>query len=85
MRKEVNKMSKEEVTKNVWVTTHGDQWAVKIAGEEKPLKIFDRKDDALEFAKERAKKEKTELISQKRDGKINLKNSYGHDDPYKKG
>ena len=26
-------MSKEETTKNVWVTTHGDQWAVKIAGD----------------------------------------------------
>lgn len=78
-------MSKDEVIKNVWVTTHGDQWAVKIAGEEKPLKVFNRKEDALEFAKGKAKEEKTELISQKRDGKINLKNSYGHDDPKTKG
>lgn len=81
----MNKMSKEETTKNVWVTTHGDQWAVKIAGEAKPLKVFDRKADAMEFAKERAKEEKTELISQKRDGKINLKDSYGHDSRKTKG
>lgn len=74
-------MRKEETTKNVWVTTHGDQWAVKIAGEAKPLKVFDRKTDAMEFAKE----EKTELISQKRDGKINLKDSYGHDSRKTKG
>lgn len=78
-------MSKEEVTKNVWVTTHGDQWAVKIAGSDKISKLFDRKEDALEYAKSLAKKEKTELISQKRNGRINLKNSYGHDSPKTKG
>lgn len=78
-------MSTKEATKNVWVTTHGEQWAVKIAGQAKPLKIFDKKSDALEFAKKKAKEEKTELISQKRDGKINLKNSYGSDSPKTKG
>lgn len=74
-------MSKEEVTKNVWVTTHGDKWAVKIAGSDKVSKVFERKADALEYAKNLAKKEKTELISQKRNGRINLKNSYGYDNP----
>ena len=74
-------MSKEEVTKNVWVTTHGDKWAVKIAGSDKVSKVFERKADALEYAKNLAKKEKTELISQKRNDRINLKNSYGHDNP----
>ncbi|MEB3364247.1 DUF2188 domain-containing protein [Lactobacillus sp. R2/2] len=51
-------MSKEEVTKNVWVTTHGDQWAVKIAGSDKISKLFDRKEDALEYAKGLAKKKR---------------------------
>ncbi|WP_294955610.1 DUF2188 domain-containing protein [uncultured Lactobacillus sp.] len=74
-------MGKEEVTKNVWVTTHGDKWAVKIAGSDEISKIFERKADALAYAKDLAKKEKTELISQKRNGRINLKNSYGHDNP----
>lgn len=41
-------MGKAEVTKNVWVTTHGDKWAVKIAGSDKISKTFDRKADALE-------------------------------------
>ena len=74
-------MSKAENAKNVWVTTHGDKWAVKIAGSDKISKTFDRKADALEYAKNLAQKEKTELISQKRNGRINLKNSYGHDSP----
>ncbi len=74
-------MSKAENAKNVWVTTHDDKWAVKIAGSDKISKTFDRKPDALEYAKNLAQKEKTELISQKRNGRINLKNSYGHDSP----
>ncbi|KJY57583.1 Uncharacterized protein JF76_05710 [Lactobacillus kullabergensis] len=74
-------MGKVEVTKNVWVTTHGDKWAVKIAGSDKFSKTFDRKADALEYAKSLAQKKKTELISQKRNGRINLKNSYGRDSP----
>ena len=74
-------MGKAEVSKNVWVTTHGDKWAVKIAGSGKISKTFDRKADALEYAKSLAQKKKAELISQKRNGRINLKNSYGHDSP----
>lgn len=74
-------MGKAEVSKNVWVTTHGDKWAVKIAGSGKISKTFDRKADALEYAKSLAQKKKTELISQKRNGRINLKNSYGRDSP----
>ncbi len=74
-------MGKAEVTKNVWVTTHDDKWAVKIAGSDKISKTFDRKADALEYAKSLAQKKKTELISQKRNGSINLKNSYGRDSP----
>lgn len=74
-------MGKAEVTKNVWVTTHSDKWTVKIAGSDKISKTFDRKADALEYAKSLAQKKKTELISQKRNGRINLKNSYGRDSP----
>lgn len=74
-------MGKAEVTKNIWVTTHGNKWAVKIAGSDKISKTFDRKADALEYAKSLAQKKKTELISQKRNGRINLKNSYGRDSP----
>ena len=74
-------MGKAEVIKNVWVTTHGDKWAVKIAGSDKISKTFDRKADPLEYAKSLAQKKKAELISQKRNGRINLKNSYGHDSP----
>ncbi|WP_233551575.1 MULTISPECIES: DUF2188 domain-containing protein [unclassified Lactobacillus] len=78
-------MSEEKIGKNVWVVTHGEQWGVRLEGNKKPSKLFDRKEDALKYAKNRAQEEKSELISQKRNGQINLKNSYGHDDPNVKG
>lgn len=65
--------------KNQWVSPHGDQWAVKGAGNTKATKIFDKKSDALDFAENLAKKQQTELIGQKKNGQINLKNSYGND------
>lgn len=65
--------------KNQWITPHGDQWAVKGAGNSKPTKIFDKKSDALDFGRQIAKNQHSELISQKKNGQINLKNSYGND------
>lgn len=65
--------------KNQWVSPHGDQWSVKSAGNTKPTKLFDKKSDAVDFAKNIAKNQHSELIGQKRNGQINLKNSYGKD------
>lgn len=47
-------MSEEKNGKNVWVTTHGEQWAVKVEGAERARKVFDRKEDALAFGKQLA-------------------------------
>lgn len=66
--------------KNQWVTPHDEgQWAVKGEGNSKATKVFDNKADALEFGREIAKNQHSELISQKKNGQINLKNSYGKD------
>lgn len=78
-------MSEEKNGKNVWITTHGEQWAVKVEGAERARKVFDCKEDALAFGKQLAQKNKGELISQKKNGQINLKNSYGNDSPKDKG
>ncbi|MEE8825128.1 hypothetical protein LASUN_00800 [Lentilactobacillus sunkii] len=64
---------------NQWVSPHNEKWSVKGEGNSKPSKLFDRKSDAIAFAKERAVKTHGEVIGQAKDGKINLKNSYGND------
>lgn len=65
--------------KNQFVSPHGDQWAVKGSGNSKATKLFDKKQDALDFGKQIAKNQHSELIGQKKNGQINLKNSYGKD------
>ena len=65
--------------KNQWVTPHDDKWAVKGAGNSKATKIFDKKSDAVDFGKQIAKNQHSELIGQDKHGRINLKNSYGND------
>ena len=65
--------------KNQHVIPHNDNWAVKGAGNGKVTKNFDKKSDAIIYAKEIATNQKTELIIHKGDGTIQNKNSYGND------
>jgi protein-tyrosine-phosphatase len=65
--------------KNIHVVPHGDEWAVKSEGTEKPLKVTKTKKEAVEIAREKAKKRSSELIIHKKDGKISQKESYGND------
>lgn len=67
------------VKKNQHVIPHNDNWAVKGEGNEKVTKIFDKKQDAIDFAKDVAKNQKSELIIHKQDGSIQNKNSFGND------
>lgn len=64
------------MVKQTWVSPHNGKWSVKQAGNSK---TFNTKAEALDYGRSRAIKTGSELISQKRDGKINLKNSYGND------
>lgn len=65
--------------KNQWVSPRGDKWAVKGENNSKATKIFDKKSDAINFATQAAKNQHSELISQKKNGQVNLKNSFGND------
>ena len=67
------------MVKQTWVSPHNGKWSVKQAGNSKVSKTFNTKAEALDYGRSRAIKTGSELISQKRDGKINLKNSYGKD------
>ncbi len=67
------------MAKQTWVSPRGSKWAVKQAGNSRASKVFDTKVEAHEYARNRAIASGSELIEQKRNGRINLKNSYGND------
>ena len=56
-----------------------DGWKVKKANSERATKKFDTQKQAISFAMEVAKNQKTELLIHGKDGKIRNKNSYGED------
>lgn len=65
--------------KNVWVSPSSDGWSVKQEGEQKEITTFKTKAEAEQFGKAIAKANHSELISQKRNGQIGSKDSYGKD------
>ena len=54
-------------------------WDSKRENAERASKHFDKKEDAMQWSKEKAKQEKLELIPHKKDGTIQNPNSYGND------
>ena len=60
-------------------------WAVKGAGSAKATKTFDTQQEAIQRARELARKQHSELLIHGRDGKIREKNTYGKDSHPPKG
>jgi hypothetical protein len=56
-----------------------DGWSVRKSGSDRASKVFDTQDEAITYARERAKQEKTELYIHRKDGTIRQKDSYGRD------
>ena len=54
-------------------------WDSKRENAERASKHFEKKEDAMQWSKEKAKQEGSELIPHKKDGKIQNPNSYGND------
>ena len=54
-------------------------WNVKGAGNSKSTAHTDKKQDAIDIAKEIAKNQKSEVVIHGKDGKIQDKDSYGND------
>jgi hypothetical protein len=52
-------------------------WSVRRYGASRATRIFDRQEDAVAFARERAKKEGTELFVHRPDGTVREMDSYG--------
>ncbi|MFN0213163.1 MAG: DUF2188 domain-containing protein [Saprospiraceae bacterium] len=67
--------------KNQFVVRHSDDWAVKGAGNSKATKVFDTQREAIDYARQIARNQESELRIQGRDTKFREGDSYGND-PY---
>ncbi len=65
--------------KNQHVVPHGDDWAVKGAGNSKATSVHLTQAGAIERAREIAQNQKSELLIHGENGRIREKNSYGND------
>lgn len=54
-------------------------WNSKKGGAERASKHFEKKQDAVDYSRKLSKKQKTELVIHKKDGKIQRKDSHGND------
>lgn len=67
--------------KNQHVVPHDGGWGVRGAGNDKVTKQFDTQQAAIEFARQTAINQQSEVLIHGRNGQIRERNSYGHD-PY---
>ncbi len=65
--------------KNQHVVPHGNDWAVKGAGNCKATSVYFTQKEAIQHAREIAKNQKSELLIHGENGRIREKNSYGND------
>ena len=72
-----------------WIHTVHDKdkgiWRNEVEGGSAIRNTFRTKDEAAQAGRKRAQRDKTEHVIHKRDGTISLRNSYGRDDPRKRG
>lgn len=65
--------------RNQHVVPRENGWAVRGAGAVRDTEVFDYKQDAIDRAREIAQNQQTELVVHGLDGKIQYKDSHGHD------
>jgi hypothetical protein len=65
--------------RDIHVVPHSDGWATKKEGATRAGSVSPTKAEALERAREQAKREKVEVVSHRRDGTIQDSDSYGND------
>jgi hypothetical protein len=66
--------------KNQHVVPHGDDWAVRGAGNQRATSVHLTQADAERAAREIAINQRSEVVIHRPDGRIRDKNSYGNDD-----
>lgn len=65
--------------KNQHVVPHGDDWAVKGAGNERATSLHNTQKEAIDAARGIARNQESELVIHRKDGRIRDKDSYGND------
>lgn len=65
--------------KNQWVSPRGDKWAVHGEGNQRDTKQFSTQREAINYARSIAISQKSEVITQGRNGQIRSKDNYGND------
>jgi len=67
--------------KNQHVVPHGNQWAIKGAGNQKATAICNTQQECIARGKEIAQNQRAELFIHSKSGQIRDRSSYGND-PY---
>lgn len=65
--------------KDVHVVPHKDGWATKKEGASRAGTVTDTQKQAIERARDQAKREHVEVVIHGRDGKVRDSDSYGND------
>lgn len=65
--------------RNLSVNPHPDGWEIKRDGGDRASKVTTRKQDAVDAARDMARRDGVELTIRGKDGKIQQKDSYGSD------
>ena len=65
--------------RNQHVVPREDGWAVRGAGAQRDTRVFDRKQDAVDRAREISQNQKSELVVHGQNGRIQYKDSHGND------
>jgi uncharacterized protein YdaT len=65
--------------RDIHVVPHPDGWATKKEGGERAGSVHDTKSEALDQARDQAKREHVEVVIHRKDGTIQDSDSYGND------
>ena len=65
--------------KNIWITPHKDGWSVKREGSARSSMVARTKKEAEKFGRHLGKQDGVEVITQRKDGTIQSKDSFGID------
>lgn len=71
--------------KNVHVVPHDDKWAVRRPNTDRVSRTFDTQKDAIDYGRDVAERDKSELFIHRPDGRIRDRDSHGNDPSSSKG
>lgn len=65
--------------KNQHVVPHHDSWAVKGAGNDRATSVHKTQQQAIDAARDIARRQQSEVVIHRPDGRVRDKDSYGND------